>query len=121
VHIEVRKQAWNPLGKHRLSYAWWTVEEPRSLLRAPDPGPRRNGAPPYVPSSHHPFSVRPRQPDQISVELVEPADILAVVRIVWPQKPTMVDPKRFPDVAALVAQLFARAHIVLASMKAQGR
>jgi hypothetical protein len=27
VHIEVRKQAWNPLGKHRLSYAWWTVEQ----------------------------------------------------------------------------------------------
>jgi hypothetical protein len=27
VHIEVRKQAWNPLGNHRLSYAWWTVEK----------------------------------------------------------------------------------------------
>jgi hypothetical protein len=27
VHIEVRKQACNPLGKHRLSYTWWTVEQ----------------------------------------------------------------------------------------------
>ena len=27
MHVEVRQQAWNPLGKHRLSYAWWTVEK----------------------------------------------------------------------------------------------
>ena len=27
MHIEVRKQAWNPLGKHRLSDAWRTVEQ----------------------------------------------------------------------------------------------
>jgi hypothetical protein len=44
-----------------------------------------------------------------------------VVRIVWPSQPTVVDRKRFPDVAAAVAQLFARAHIVLASLKAQGQ
>ena len=27
MHIEVRKQAWSPLCKHRFSYAWWTVEQ----------------------------------------------------------------------------------------------
>jgi hypothetical protein len=58
--------------------------------------------------------------DHLSVELVEPATMPAMVRIVWPPQPTVVDPKRFPDVAAAIAQLFARAHIVLASLKAHG-
>jgi len=56
--------------------------------------------------------------DQLKIELVEPQGIPATVRIVWPPQPTIVDPKRFPDVAAAVAQLFARAHIVLAALKA---
>jgi hypothetical protein len=56
--------------------------------------------------------------DRLSVELVEPDSMPAMVRIVWPPQPTIVDPKRFPDVAAQIAQLFARAHIVLASLKA---
>jgi hypothetical protein len=56
--------------------------------------------------------------DQLKVELVEPDSMPAVVRITWPAAPTIVDPKRFPDVAAAVAQLFARAHIVLAALKA---
>jgi hypothetical protein len=55
------------------------------------------------------------------IELVEPDGMPAVVRIVWPAAPTMVDPKRFPDAAATIAQLFARAHIVLASLKAHGQ
>ena len=59
--------------------------------------------------------------DHLSVELVEPEGMPAVVRIVWPPAPTVVDPKRFPDTAAAIAQLFARAHIVLASLKAHGR
>jgi hypothetical protein len=49
--------------------------------------------------------------DQLKVELVEPDSMPAVVRITWPAQPTVVDPKRFPDVAAAVAQLFARAHM----------
>jgi hypothetical protein len=58
--------------------------------------------------------------DQLKVELIEPDTMPAIVRIVWPPQPTVVDPKRFPDVAAAIAQLFARAHIVLASLKAHG-
>jgi hypothetical protein len=58
--------------------------------------------------------------DELKVELVEPDTMPAMVRIVWPPQPTVVDPKRFPDVAAAVAQLFARAHIVLAALKAHG-
>jgi hypothetical protein len=59
--------------------------------------------------------------DHLKVELVEPDSMPAMVRIVWPLQPTVVDPKRVPDTAAAVAQLFARAHIVLAGLKAHGR
>ena len=58
--------------------------------------------------------------DHLKVELVEPDTMPAMVRIVWPDAPTIVDPKRFRDVAAAIAQLFARAHIVLAGLKAHG-
>jgi hypothetical protein len=59
--------------------------------------------------------------DTIAIELVEPNGLPPKVKISWPAAPTIVDPKRFPDVAAAIAQLFARAHIVLASLKAGGR
>jgi hypothetical protein len=58
--------------------------------------------------------------DQLAVELVEPDGMPSMVRIVWPPQPTLIDPRRFPDTAATVAQLFARAHIVLAALKAHG-
>ena len=58
--------------------------------------------------------------DQLKVELVEPDTLPPMVKITWPDAPTTVDPKRFPDTAATVAQLFARAHIVLAALKAHG-
>jgi len=59
--------------------------------------------------------------DQLVVELIEPDGLPAMVRIVWPPQPTVIDLKRFPDCAAQIAQLFARAHIVLASLKAHGK
>jgi hypothetical protein len=58
--------------------------------------------------------------DRLSVELVEPIGLPSFVRINWPTAPTIVDPKRFPDTAAALTNLFARAHIVLASLKAGG-
>ena len=59
--------------------------------------------------------------DHLTVELIEPDGMPAMVRIVWPNAPTIVDPKRFPDTAAAIAQLFARAHIVLAAIRADRR
>ena len=59
--------------------------------------------------------------DRIAVELISPDDMPATIRITWPAAPTVVDPKRFPDTANTVATLFARAHVVLAALKAQGR
>jgi hypothetical protein len=56
--------------------------------------------------------------DAIVVVLAEPADMPATIVIHWPAASTVCDPRRFPDVAATVAQLFARAHIVLAAIRA---
>ena len=58
--------------------------------------------------------------DELLVQLIQPDDMPAMVRVVWPAKPTVCDTKRFPDTAATIAQLFARAHIVLAALKAHG-
>ena len=52
--------------------------------------------------------------------MVEPNEMPAVVRVVWPPKPTVIDPKALPTPHAAIAQLFARANIVLASLKAHG-
>ena len=46
-----------------------------------------------------------------------------MVRIVWPPQSSVIGPKRFPDVAATMAhtmaQLFSRAHVVVAALKVQ--
>jgi hypothetical protein len=73
--------------------------------------------------SHHPttpLASSQLNHDQVKIELIEPPDSPAMVRIAWPTAPTMIDSRRFPDTAAQIAQLFARAHIVLASLKAGG-
>jgi hypothetical protein len=57
--------------------------------------------------------------DIITIELVEADETPAVVIITWPAKPTVLHPRRFPDVAATVAQLFARAHVVLAAIRVE--
>jgi hypothetical protein len=59
--------------------------------------------------------------DVVTVELVAPADMPTKVRVVWPLQPSLIDPKDFPDVAGDVARLFARAHVVLAALKATRR
>jgi hypothetical protein len=72
------------------------------------------------PSSTTPLASAQVNHDQLRIELVEPDSMPAMVKIIWPDKPSVIDLKRFPDVAAAVAQLFARAHIVLAGLKAGG-
>jgi hypothetical protein len=59
--------------------------------------------------------------DTITVELIETDTNSSVVIIKWPDKATVLHPRRFPDVAATIAQLFARAHVVLAAIKAERR
>jgi hypothetical protein len=57
----------------------------------------------------------------ITIELVETDEHPTVVIIRWPDKPTVLHPRRFPDAAATIARLFADAHTVLGSIKARRR
>jgi hypothetical protein len=57
--------------------------------------------------------------DVLTIELVETDEHPTVVIVRWPVKPTVLHPRRFPDAAATIAQLFARAHVVLAAIKAE--
>jgi hypothetical protein len=59
--------------------------------------------------------------DVITIELVEPDGLPPKVKIMWPEHPSLIGDKDFPDTAATIAQLFARAHIVLAALKAHGQ
>ena len=59
--------------------------------------------------------------DSISIELLEPNAMPPMVRIVWPLQASLIDPKAFPDAAAALTNLFARAHIVLAAVRAERR
>ena len=55
--------------------------------------------------------------DAITLELIETDTNPSVVIVRWPDKPTVLHPRRFPDAAAMIARLFAEAHTVLASIK----
>jgi hypothetical protein len=57
--------------------------------------------------------------DAIIVELVEADEHPAVIIVRRPQKPSVVQPRRFPDVAAMIVQLFSQAHTALAGIKAR--
>jgi hypothetical protein len=59
--------------------------------------------------------------DVLTIELVEDNETPAVVIVRWPAKPTVLHPRRFTDVAATIAQLFARAHVVLGAIRAERR
>jgi hypothetical protein len=57
----------------------------------------------------------------IRVELVEADETAAVVIVRWPARPTVLHPRRFPDLAAMVARSFAEAATRLASIKRERR
>ena len=59
--------------------------------------------------------------DTVSIELLEPNAMPPMVRVVWPLQASLNDPKAFLDTAGAIATLFARAHIVLAAIRAERR
>jgi hypothetical protein len=59
--------------------------------------------------------------DVLTIELVETSEHPTVVIIRWPDEPSVIHPRRFPDVASVVVRLFAEAHTTLASIKAGRR
>jgi hypothetical protein len=59
--------------------------------------------------------------DSITVELIAPDANPAVVRIVWPQQPTITPPGRYNEVASTAMKLLAEASTTLARIKAGKR
>jgi hypothetical protein len=57
--------------------------------------------------------------DSITVQLIRPADMPAIVRIAWPLQATVISPREFSDIAAMVARLFAGASTELARIQAK--
>jgi hypothetical protein len=56
--------------------------------------------------------------DTITIELIQPADMPAVVRIVWPTAPTITPPARYLEVASTAMRLLAEASTTLARIRA---
>ena len=59
--------------------------------------------------------------DAIVVELVEADETPAVVIVRWPDKASVLHPRRFPGTAAVIVRLFSEAHITLAQVRARRR
>jgi hypothetical protein len=57
--------------------------------------------------------------DHLSVELVEPDGMPAVVRIIWPAQPTITDPKRINVTINAVMTILARASARHAAIRAK--
>ena len=57
--------------------------------------------------------------DTLAIELVETDEHPAVVIICWPDKPSVIHPRRFPDTAGMIARLFAEASTALARISEQ--
>jgi hypothetical protein len=55
--------------------------------------------------------------DRLTVELVEPVDLPAVVLLRWPQKPSACTPDAYANVAAAAMQVLAAAVTELAALK----
>ena len=57
----------------------------------------------------------------ITIELVQPDSMPTVVRIVWPNAPTITTPARYSEVASTAMRLLAEASTALARIKASKR
>jgi hypothetical protein len=56
--------------------------------------------------------------DALRVELREPEEFPATILIIWPQAPSVVDPRRFGATANAVARIMATAITKLAEIRA---
>jgi hypothetical protein len=56
--------------------------------------------------------------DALRVELQEPDEFPATILIIWPEAPSVVDPRRFTATANAVARLMATAITKLAQIRA---
>ena len=58
--------------------------------------------------------------DELSVQLIQPDGMPAVVRINWPRRPTTAAAAHYPAVAAAVVKIIADSATALARHKAGG-
>ena len=58
--------------------------------------------------------------DQLSVQLIQPDGVPAVVRINWPRRPTTAAAAHYPAVAAAIVKIIADSAMALARHKAGG-
>jgi hypothetical protein len=56
--------------------------------------------------------------DNIRVDLIQPAGLPPTVRVTWPAKPTIVQPRRFAEVAGAAVRILAGACTKLSRIKA---
>jgi hypothetical protein len=59
--------------------------------------------------------------DRLTVELVEPPDLPAVIMLRWPQKPSITTPDAYSNVAAACMQVLSSAVIELAAIRTRRR
>jgi len=57
----------------------------------------------------------------LSIWLVQPVEKPESVVVMWPQRPTSVSPRHYPELAATVCRLVANASTELAAIKAGRR
>jgi hypothetical protein len=55
--------------------------------------------------------------DTLTVELVEPTDMPPVIRLRWPEKPSLCPPCSYDNVAAAAMQVLTAAVIELAAVR----
>jgi hypothetical protein len=59
--------------------------------------------------------------DELTIQLIRPADMPPIVAITWPAKPTVCTPASYPAVAAGITRIIAESATALARWKAHGR
>jgi hypothetical protein len=59
--------------------------------------------------------------DTLTVELVEPPDMPPVIRIRWPEKPSITTTDAYANVAASIMQILAAAVTELAALRVRKR
>jgi hypothetical protein len=56
--------------------------------------------------------------DTVRVDLIQPGGLPPSVRVSWPAKPTIVQPRRFAEVAGAAVRILAGANTELSRIKA---
>jgi hypothetical protein len=59
--------------------------------------------------------------DKLTIELIEPPDLPTIIRIGWPDKPSMCPPAQFDQAVAAAMRILSKAVVELAALKVRKR